>query len=258
MRIDEMDQHPATLDMAEEAVADPGTVGSALDQAGDIGDDEFAALVSDDAKLRAQRREGIGADLCLGIGNAVDEGRLARIGEADQADVGEQLQAQPDPHFLARPTRLMLARGAIDRAFIARIAAPAVAAAQQPDALSDAGEVDDQAAVLVVGKHLRADRNLDDQIVAARTGTVAAHAALAARCLEMLRIAKIDQRVEALDRLENDIAALAAIAAVGAAILNVFFAAERHGAAAARAGAHVYLGLIEKMHGRAFRPSGSL
>ena len=45
-----------------------------------------------DAELGAERCEGIGADLGLGIGHGVDEGRLARIGEADQPDVGEQLQ----------------------------------------------------------------------------------------------------------------------------------------------------------------------
>ena len=40
-----------------------GALGRALDQAGNVGEDELAALVADDAKLRAERRERIIADL---------------------------------------------------------------------------------------------------------------------------------------------------------------------------------------------------
>ena len=41
--IDQVQQHLAALDMAEEAVADAGALGRALDQAGNVGDDELAA-----------------------------------------------------------------------------------------------------------------------------------------------------------------------------------------------------------------------
>ena len=74
-------------------------------------------------------------------------------------------------------------------------------------------------------------------------------AALAARRAEMLGVAKVDQRVEAGDRLEDDVAALAAIAAVGAAIFDVLLAPEADGAGAAGARADEDLGLVEKMHG---------
>ncbi len=70
------------------------------------------------------------------------------------------------------------------------------------------------------------------------------------RGFEVLRIAEVDQRVEALDRLEDDIAPLAAIAAVGSAVFDVFLApkADRAGATAARF--EIDLGLVEKMHRR--------
>ena len=54
--------------MAEETVADAGAFGGALDQAGDVGEHELAALVADDAELRAERGEGIVADLGDGVG----------------------------------------------------------------------------------------------------------------------------------------------------------------------------------------------
>ena len=50
-------------------------------------------------------------------------------------------------------------------------------------------------------------------------------AALAARGAEMLGVAKVDQRVEAGDGFEHDVAALAAMAAVGAAIFDDIFRA---------------------------------
>src|SRR3546814_9501696 len=98
-----MEQHAAALDMAQKAVADAGAVGRALDQAGNVGDDEFMPLVADDAELWAQGSERIGADLCLRVADRVDEGRLAGVGQADQPGVGEQFQPQPHPHLLARP-----------------------------------------------------------------------------------------------------------------------------------------------------------
>ena len=56
--------------MAEEAVADAGAFGGALDQPGDVGEDELAALVADHAELRAERGERIFADLGDGVGGA--------------------------------------------------------------------------------------------------------------------------------------------------------------------------------------------
>ena len=66
----------------------------------------------------------------------------------------------------------------------------------------------------------------------------------------MLGVAEVDQRVEAGDRLEDDVAALAAVAAVGAAIFDELLAPEADRAGAAGAGADEDLGLVEKMHGR--------
>src|SRR5690606_36103668 len=92
------------------------------------------------------------------------------------------------------------------------------------------------------------DRHLDDQLLARCAGAVLAHAVPAARSLEVLGIAKVDQRVEAGHGFEHDICALAAIAAVRPAIFDIFLAPEADGPGTARAGADIYLGLIEEMH----------
>ncbi len=64
-RVDEMKQHVGALDVAEEAVAEAGALVGALDQPGDVGDDQFAPVDAGDAEVRRQRRERIVGDLRL-------------------------------------------------------------------------------------------------------------------------------------------------------------------------------------------------
>ena len=72
----------------------------------------------------------------------------------------------------------------------------------------------------------------------------------------MLLITVIDERVEAIDGLDEDIAAPATVATVWSSELDEFLASERHAALTAVAGANVNLGFIEKFHGT--RNMGSL
>ena len=85
---------------------------------------------------------------------------------------------------------------------------------------------------------------------ALRAGAVRSGTAGAALRPEVLRVAEVDERIEARHRLEDDVAALAAVAAVGTAELDELFAAEADRAGAARAGPDVDLRLVEEMHGR--------
>ena len=52
--IDEMQQHAAALDMAEKAVAEAVAFMRAFDEAGNVGEHEFAPVAGDDAELRMQ------------------------------------------------------------------------------------------------------------------------------------------------------------------------------------------------------------
>ena len=70
--------------------------------------------------------------------------------------------------------------------------------------------------------------------------------ALALKCCG---VAVVDQRVEAVHRLDHDVAAAAAIAAARAPELDELLAPERDAAVAAVAGANVDLGLVEEFHG---------
>ena len=64
----------------------------------------------------------------------------------------------------------------------------------------------------------------------------------------MLLIAEIDQRVEVVDRLEHDIAAAAAIAAVRPAELDEFLAPERDQPAPPSPLLQVDFRLVEEFH----------
>jgi hypothetical protein len=78
---------------------------------------------------------------------------------------------------------------------------------------------------------------------------ILAHAAAAVLGSEMLLIAIVDQRIEAVDRDRDDVATLAAVAAVRAAELDELFAPERYAAVAAVAGTDLDLGLVQELHG---------
>lgn len=71
---------------------------------------------------------------------------------------------------------------------------------------------------------------------------------MAALRAEVLRVTEVDQRIEAGHRFEHDVAALAAVAAIGAAIFDELFAPEADGTGAAGARTDEDLGLVEEMH----------
>ncbi len=65
---------------------------------------------------------------------------------------------------------------------------------------------------------------------------------------EMLGVAEVDQGIEVVFGDEDDVAALAAVAAVGSTEFDEFLPPEGDHAVAAVAGAEVDLGLVEKLH----------
>src|SRR5690606_27391754 len=117
----------------------------------------------------------------------------------------------------------------------------AIAAAREHDALAFMREVGEQRFVVFV-ENLGADRHLHHDVVALGAMAILAHAMLALPGLEMLLIAIVDQRVQPLHRFDDDVAAAAAIAAIGSAKFDEFLAAERHAAVTTVAGADIDLG----------------
>ena len=251
--VNEMQQHAAALHMAEETVAEAQTLMGALDEAGNVRQHEFALIHAHDAQIGMERGEGIVGDLRLGGGDRGQEGRFARIGQAHEAGVRNELQAQPDGALDADLAGIGALGRAIGGGGEMQIAEAAVAAARHHIALADLGEIGDQRLV-VFREDLGAHGHFHGHVVAAPARAVAAHAMHAGLGLEMLLVAIVDQRVEPIDAFDDHIAAAPAVAPIGTAEFDELLAAERHGSAAPVAGAHIDLGLVEKLHGSASTP----
>ena len=233
--------------MAEEAVADADALMCTLDQAGDVGQHEFARVDACNAETRMQRRERIIGDLRLRGSDRCQESRLAGIGQTDQPGIGYQLQPQPDRQFLTWQAGIGTPRRLVCRRLEMLVAKTAIAAGSETEALSLFGQVADQRLV-ILGINLRAGRHSQRHIGALGAAAVAAHAMDAGLGAKMLLVAIVDQRVQTVDHLDPDIAATTAIATVRPAEFDEFLAPERDGTRAPIAGADVNLGLIEEFH----------
>jgi hypothetical protein len=119
-----------------------------------------------------------------------------------------------------------------------RVAETAIAAFGQHEFFAERGEIVDQRFAILV-ENLRAHRHLEQDRLAIGAMAILAHAVGALLRLEVLLVAIVDQRVQAIDYFDDDIAAAAAIAAAGAAEFDILLAAKRHTAVAAVAGADI-------------------
>src|SRR5262249_38349137 len=219
-----------------------------LDEAGDVGEDEAAAVAeADHAEVRRERRERVVGNFRAGPRGRGQERGLPRVGEADDARVGQELQLEAHGALLARRARLGGARRGVPRRFEMDVAAPAVAAARDDRARPRLVEVVEHLARVGV-HHDRPERHLDDEVLAGLAVLVAVAARLAALGAVVLLVLEIEERGQLLVGDEHHAAAVAAVAARRAAAGNVRLAPEGRDAVAAVAGLDVDLGFVDEDH----------
>ncbi len=98
-----MDQHAAALDVSQKVVPQADALRRAFDEAGDVSGDKGALLGhAHDAQHGRQGGEMIIADLGPRLADDRKQRRFADVGEADQPDIGDQLQLQHHIEALAR------------------------------------------------------------------------------------------------------------------------------------------------------------
>ena len=134
--VEHVHEQARALDVREEVVPEPGAVAGALDQPGDVGDDQLALLALEHAEHRRERRERIVGDLRRGARQARQQRGLARVRQAHEADVREQLQLQLEPALLAGQPALGEARRLARGRGEALVALAAAAAARDRGALA--------------------------------------------------------------------------------------------------------------------------
>ena len=236
--VDDVHEDGAALDVAEELDAQALAGRGTRDQAGDVGHRVRDVARPDHAEVRHQGGERVVGDLRPRRGHGGDQRGLAGRREPDQADVGDALELDDGVEGLAglpeQGEAGSLAAGVGQRG----VAEPALAALGQHHAGAGADEVGDDPAVGRADDRSRG--NAEDAVLAARAAAVAALARLAVAGLLVRAVVEVQQRVHAGVDLEDDVAAVAPVAAVGPAEGLVLLPMDRGHAVPAVAGGHVH------------------
>ena len=100
--VDDVSQHGAALDVAEELQAQPAAEVGAGDQPRDVRDGEPHLAGRDDSEVRDEGGERVVRDLRSRRREHRDQRGLPRRGEPDEGDVGERLQLEDDVERVPR------------------------------------------------------------------------------------------------------------------------------------------------------------
>ena len=241
--LDQVDEQPAALEMGEELVPEAGALGGALDQPGDVGEHQLAVVQLDRPQVGLDGGERVAGDLRVGAGQPGEQRGLAGVRQADEADVGEQLQPQLDLAGLALEPALGEARRLPGRGREALVAVAAGAAARHDQPLP-VGEQLGLRAVQPVDDGARRDR--DHPVLPALAVLALALAVLAAAGAEVPAAPERGEVAALGVADEHDVAAAAAVAAVGPAARHVRLAAKADHAVAAAAALDVDLRSVEE------------
>ena len=131
--------------MAQKGVAEADVAVRAFNQPRHVADREPMKVgILDDADLRMQRGKGIRRNLRSRVRDGLEQGGLAGVRVADQADIGDHAQFEQEIAFLARLARLREARGLSPRRGEVAVAQAAATAFAQHELLTVLGEVGDQ------------------------------------------------------------------------------------------------------------------
>src|SRR4030095_10475892 len=162
---------------------------------------------------------------------AREERRLAGIREADHADVGQELQLEMEPALRSGAPQVGAAGRLVGGGGEARVAPPAVRAANRDHALTLDRQVAEMLAGVAIGDD-GAEGNFQDRVTSAGAVTVRALPVGAALGVVVTLVVLIEQGRHRGIGLEPDGAAVSAVSPVGAAVGDEFLATEAHAAGA--------------------------
>ena len=208
--------------MPEEAHADALAFVRALDDAGDIGHHEgTVVVVAHDAQVGLQRGEGVIGYLGLGRCDGGEEGALPGVGEAYEAHIGQHFQLQDEPAFHAFLSGLGVA-GCLVGGGLEVVVAPAAAAALTQDVLLPGlHELGDDFFGLGIFDHYALGHFQHDvgAVLAPFEGLGTVAAVLGPH---HFAVAQVDEGPQLGIYAQDDVAAPAAVTAVGTALGDVF------------------------------------
>ncbi len=245
---DEVKKHARSLDVLQKLDAEPRAFARAGNEARDVGDDEVLVFADrDDTEVRHERRERIVADLGAGARYSANERALARVGEAEQADVRHHLQLQASFEQLAVFTGLGAPRCAVPRRGEVDVAATPTTPTRDDCAGIGGGQVEEQRACGLV-EDLRPRGHAHDEVFTAVAVLILAAPGLARFSLERVLVGEVEERRHARVGSEHDVAPLAAVASRRAAVWRELLAPKRHAPIAAATGHDAKLAAVDEAH----------
>ena len=238
--------------MLQKADAQSGPLRRALDQTGNIGDDKAVVLVNPyHAQIRVHGGEGVIGDFRSCRRNGTDKGTLARVGQTEQADIGENAQFEAQFALLARFARRRLARGAVGARLEMDVAEATLAASGQQDRFAVDIKIGDDLPAIDIGDD-GADWNTQQDVLAAATVAIAGFPVLTSFGEELARVAEFDQGIDIAVGHGLNVTAPSAIAAIRPAFRLILLAPERNHAVAAITRRDKDFGFVDEFHASSF------
>lgn len=164
-----MQDEGGTLDMTQELVTQALALGSALDQAGNIGNRKAQVAIAHHSQIGRERGEGIIGNLGARGRHAGDERALAHRRHAHECSVGHELHLELDPERLGWLAQLGERGRASRRRDEMRVATATAATLGNDHTFAVMGEVGNLFArlqILIEQTHDRAHGHLEDEILA--------------------------------------------------------------------------------------------
>ena len=235
--IDNVQDQSRALDMTQELMAQALALGRALNETRNVGNDIGILAGAHHAEIGHERGERVVGYLGAGGAHAGDERGLTDARETHEGCIGHELHLKLDPVLDGGLALLSERRSTARGSHEVRVAQTTGTTGGHHDALPIVGEVGQ----IVGGLHRRgieladdgAHRHLEDKVLAVGAVFARALAVRASLGAEMMLESIIDERRELGVGLDDDIAAMAAVAAVGSALGNEGLTTERHAAGAA-------------------------
>ena len=225
-------------------MAETAALARALDEAGDVGHDEVVLVEAHHAEMRFEGREGIVGDLGLGRRDPRDERALAGVGEADQGDVGHELELEIEIPLLADLALFGERRCAHLVREKARVATAALTAARRKESIPGRHQIGEYDPGLIA--HHRPDRHRDVEIRPASAVPALALAVYAVAPRTVGVVAERQQRRHLTVGNQPDRPATPAVATVRAPFGHVRFTPERRRPGPTVAGLDVHLRFVNK------------
>ena len=199
------------------------------------------------AQIGVQGRKGIVGYFGPGRRNCPDQGRLAGIGFAEQTNISQQLQFQPQGTLLSWRTGLGLSGRAVRRALVTCIADTVKTAARYQRSLSMNDQIVQQLIVIILIDQC-ADWHSYLNVIPFPASAVAAFAILATLRGKPALVAKIRQCIEAGICHQVYTAAIPTVTTVRPAHGNIFLPAETYTAITAVTGFDINRGFVNEFH----------